>query len=44
MSTELRERHRSSFFVRWDAVLTVIVASCVSFVLGMGVQYYLDHL
>jgi hypothetical protein len=42
-STGYRVRHRSGFFVRWDAVITVIVASLVAFCLGMAAQFAIDH-
>jgi hypothetical protein len=40
---ERRERKRSSFVVRWDAVITVIVAFVVGIVIGMGAQFAVDH-
>jgi hypothetical protein len=40
---EKRVRRRSTFIVRWDAVITVIVASLVAFCLGMAAQFAIDH-
>ena len=39
MNVQIRERHRSPFLVRWDAVVTVIVCSLSSFSIGMAVMY-----
>lgn len=39
----LRFRQRSHFVLRYDAIITVVVASAVAFVLGMALQFQLDH-
>lgn len=39
----LRVRNRSTFVVRYDALLTVIVAFAVGICIGMAVQYQIDH-
>ena len=40
MTTEqIRTRHRSTFIVRWDAIITVIVASLASFALGSAATF-----
>jgi hypothetical protein len=39
-----RARKRSTFIVRYDAIITVIVASAVAFVLGMACQWQVTQL
>lgn len=34
-----RIRYRSTFLVRWDAVITVIVCSVASFSIGMAIMW-----
>jgi hypothetical protein len=39
-----RARKRSTFIIRYDAIITVIVASAVAFVLGMACQWQVTQL
>lgn len=38
-----RVRQRSHFLVRWDAVITCILALVVGVCLGMALQFGIDH-
>lgn len=42
-TTTPRVRHRSNFALRYDAILTVIVAFIVGICIGMAVQFGIDH-
>jgi hypothetical protein len=39
----LRTRQRSHFLVRWDAVITCILALVIGVCIGMAVQFHVDH-